>query len=64
MVESPTDRRPDRRAATRHDAHRETRRNVPQVRRDKGVGAGEKVIRHDDRDPILDVRVARPDFVP
>src|SRR5689334_15586697 len=63
MPESPADRRAHRRAATRHDAHREAGRNVPQVRRDEGVGAGEKMIRHDDGHPILDVRVARPDLV-
>ena len=38
---------------------REARGNVPQVRGDERVGAGEQMIGDEQRDPVLDVRLAR-----
>ena len=43
-------------------AKTQSRRDVPQVRGDERVGAGEEVIRDEQRDPVLDVRRARVDI--
>ena len=54
------ERRADGRAATaaRHGAPSRAG-HVPQVRGDERIGAGEEMIRDEERDPILDVRCSR-----
>src|SRR4029078_10472902 len=58
MVVSPRQRRGDGRAAAGKNAHGESRRHIPEVWRDERVSAVEQVVRHDDGDPVFDVRVA------